>query len=350
MIIMRKILLIFMLCVPFFFLNLVAQNNTIFSGGINQGYHHAYISQSTNNGIFGGGVDDGFGRARFTQSINSRIFFGGNGQGYNQGYFSQAINGNIFTGGIDDGSAHVRFAMASNNRIFSGGINQGYDQSYYSQPANNGIFDGGSGEGYDHIRIEGLPDALNPVFPVELLSFDAWPEKNQVHIEWVTASEVNHDYFRVERSQDTKLSEILGIVLGQGGPQRVQAYETIDTEPFAGYSYYRLQSFDKNGAMELSAWVEVFFEEGKNLSLSVFPNPAADLITVKIKGEAQAGLALEVFDLMGRPLGYKQTFSSLSGEIETKLNLAELSVGIYLLRIRDNRNGESITYRIKVFR
>lgn len=335
---------------PLFFLNLEAQNNAIFSGGENQGYHQAFFSQSLNNNIFGGGNDDGFGRAHFSQAINSRIFFGGNGQGYNQGYFSQAINGDIFTGGIDDGSAHVRYAMPSNNSIFAGGINHGYVQSYFSQKINNSIFGGGIGDGYDHVLIEGLPASLNPVFPIELLSFDAWPEKDQVHIEWVTASEVNHDYFRVERSQDTRISEVIGLVWGQGGRQQVQAYELKDLEPLDGYSFYRLQSFDKNGAMELSSWVEVFFETGSALSLSVFPNPTADLINVKIKGEAKSGVELEIFDLMGRPIGHKQNFASLSGQIETQLSLHELPVGIYLLRIHNRQNGESMSYRIKVFR
>lgn len=348
--IMRKILLVFLYWISLPCLSLHAQNNPIFSGGESQGYHQAYFSQISHNKIFEGGNHDGFASARFSQAVNNRIFFGGNGQGYVHGYVSQPINGNIFAGGVEDGAAQMSYAMLSNNSIFAGGMYAGYDQSYYSQKANNPIFGGGIGEGYDHVLIEGLPASLNPVFPIELLSFDAWPERGQVHIEWVTASEINHDYFRIERSQDTRISEVIGLVWGQGGLQQVQAYELKDPEPLLGYSYYRLQSFDKDGAMELSSWVEVFFEGGSEMSLSVFPNPTHDLMTVRIKGELSSGVEVEVFDLMGRPLGLKQDLSSNSGEIETQLSMGEMPVGIYLLRIRNLRNGESMAYRVKVFR
>ncbi|MEM8891150.1 MAG: hypothetical protein AAGD28_24445, partial [Bacteroidota bacterium] len=262
--------------------NLLGQNNSIFNGGISQGYNQKRISQNSNNLIFSGGEEDGASSLRFIQATNGRIFGGGPGQGYVQNYFIQASNNRIFSGGEDDGSARIFFSMNSNNSIFFGGTGQGYIANSFLQKSNNDIFGGGNEDGYSHVRIEGLPAALNPIFPIELLSFDAWAEGDYVQIEWVTASEVNHDYFQVERSQDLVLAESIGTLEGVGGPQEITSYELKDREPFMGSSFYRLQSVDKNGEFEFSAWVEVYFERRENMLVSLYPNPTRDQLNISI--------------------------------------------------------------------
>ncbi|MBL0033140.1 MAG: hypothetical protein IPP27_13535 [Bacteroidetes bacterium] len=38
--------------------------------------------------------------------------------------------------------------------------------------------------------------------PVELVKFDVVEENNIIRISWTTASEINNDYFTIERSND----------------------------------------------------------------------------------------------------------------------------------------------------
>ena len=65
--------------------------------------------------------------------------------------------------------------------------------------------------------------------PVELLSFTAMPEENnRVRCDWVTASEINNDFFTVERSKDGVTFEALGIVDGSGTTSAVSEYYFYD--------------------------------------------------------------------------------------------------------------------------
>ena len=52
--------------------------------------------------------------------------------------------------------------------------------------------------------------------PIELLSFDAKFIENEVQTKWITATEVNNDYFTVERSVDGLNFESVGVVDGGG--------------------------------------------------------------------------------------------------------------------------------------
>lgn len=328
--------------------NLLGQNNPIFSGGNSQGYDLSRFSQKLNNSIFNGGGEDGVASSRYMQQSNNGIFAGGMGQGYVQDYFIQASNNRIFGGGNEDGVAHLKFVMNSNNSIFSGGIGQGYFANSVTQKSNNSIFGGGNEDGYSYVRIEGLPSALNPVFPIELLSFDAWAEGEHVQIEWVTTSEVNHDYFQVEKSQDLLLAESIGSISGKGAPQEVSAYEMKDFNPLQGTSFYRLQSVDKNGEFEFSSWVEVYFERIEDMLISLYPNPTSDQINISISNIPDGKYELALFDLVGRPMDVSENFEVNQGEIRKHFSLSHLADGIYLLRLLDKTKGKSHAFRLKV--
>ena len=86
--------------------------------------------------------------------------------------------------------------------------------------------------------------------PVELLSFTARPLQNEfVKCEWQTASEINSDYFLVQRSIDAINFEIVGSVSAAGYSNSILEYEFDDHEPYDGVSYYRLQQFDRDGEL-----------------------------------------------------------------------------------------------------
>ncbi|MEM6801666.1 MAG: T9SS type A sorting domain-containing protein [Bacteroidota bacterium] len=329
---------------------LLGQNNPIFNGGNSQGYDLSRFSQRLNNSIFNGGLEDGVAHSRYMQNANNGIFGGGIGQGYVQDYIVQRTNSQIFGGGNEDGDASHRFVMNSNSSIFSGGLGQGYILSSFTQKSNNIIFGGGNEDGYSHVRIEGLPSALNPIFPIELLSFDAWAEGAYVQIEWLTASEVNHDYFQIERSQDLLLAESIGSVSGKGAAQEVTAYEMKDVNPLQGSSFYRLQSVDKNGEFEFSSWVEVYFEKREDMLVSIFPNPSTDQIHISISNIPNGKYELAVFDLLGRPTGVSENLEVNQGEIRKRFSLGHLADGIYLLRLLNKTNGKSHAFRLKVMK
>ncbi|MEM7368778.1 MAG: T9SS type A sorting domain-containing protein [Bacteroidota bacterium] len=329
---------------------LLAQNNPIFSGGTKHGHSQQAFSQDQNHGIFIGGQEEGSHSTRYSQEDNHLIFEGGTEDGSSKGYVSLLQNGAIFEGGLDEGAHYQRHSQADNHLIFRGGTHDGAAHGYFSLSQTHDIFAGGTDDGSDHFRIDGLPSVYNPGFAVELLSFEAWPDGEQVLLQWTTASEVNHDYFLVERSQDLNEIDKLGRVEGKGGPQHVQPYDMTDVTPYPGRSYYRLQSFDLNGNSEASSWVEVMFEAKKDLAVSLYPNPTADLIHVRLTGAIAGDLEFRVFDLMGRHVGISKSVQAEDSLLESDLNLSNLSVGIYVLQITHRQKGIIGAYRLKVQR
>ena len=93
--------------------------------------------------------------------------------------------------------------------------------------------------------------------PIELLSFDAKKYQNNVKVNWKTASEINNDYFTVERSSDGENFDSVSEVDGAGNSTHTISYFLIDTDYKNGINYYRLKQTDYNGSETFSQIVAV---------------------------------------------------------------------------------------------
>lgn len=114
--------------------------------------------------------------------------------------------------------------------------------------------------------------------PVELVNFNADVfQKEWVKLTWETKSELNSDYFVVERSPDGVEWTAIDQKKAAGNSSSNLLYATYDKQPYAGSNYYRLVQVDLDGTQSLSA-VRFLFFAGAELTL--FPNPANGEITL----------------------------------------------------------------------
>lgn len=90
------------------------------------------------------------------------------------------------------------------------------------------------------------------VLPIELLAFRAVHTSKGVEVTWSTASEVNNDYFTVERSSDSENWEEVATVKGAGNSNTPLSYNITDIHPLPGKSYYRLKQTDFDGTSTYS--------------------------------------------------------------------------------------------------
>jgi hypothetical protein len=124
--------------------------------------------------------------------------------------------------------------------------------------------------------------ASNPL-PIELVSFSASLNKNKVELKWITSTEINNDYFTIERSANLENWEFVKELKGAGNSNTVLKYSTIDEEPLTGISYYRLKQTDFNGDFSYSDIVTV---NNKGLGdIIVYPNPVKDVLNIKTNCE-----------------------------------------------------------------
>ncbi len=115
--------------------------------------------------------------------------------------------------------------------------------------------------------------------PVELISFEARQVGSKSLLEWVTASEVNNDFFSIEHSKDGSTYTTIGRIEGHGNSNDRLDYQFVDTDPALGINYYRLKQVDFDGAFEYSE-VRVFAFDGEEKSISFYPNPSSDFIQI----------------------------------------------------------------------
>ncbi|QOI98223.1 MAG: T9SS type A sorting domain-containing protein [Flammeovirgaceae bacterium] len=159
--------------------------------------------------------------------------------------------------------------------------------------------------------------------PVQLVSFTAnWVDRT-IELAWRTATELNNNYFEVERSATGFEFEAIGRIAGAGTSNSLQLYSFIDEAPLSGISYYRLKQVDFDGTAEYSAVISVT-NPYSNPGFVVYPNPV----------EGQVVYFTEEADV--------QLFNSLNQLIlfrsrVTSLDVSDLSAGLYLLR---NQKGE----------
>ena len=108
---------------------------------------------------------------------------------------------------------------------------------------------------YDIIRF--TIDCASPL-PIELISFTGERIKcNENSIKWSTASEINNDYFEINRSSDAINFNKIGEVNGAGNSTQILSYFFIDLNPPASLNYYRLKQIDYNGNNEISSIISI---------------------------------------------------------------------------------------------
>ncbi len=168
-------------------------------------------------------------------------------------------------------------------------------------------------------------------FPVEWLGFDAWPKAGQVQTQWLTATEINNDYFVVERSQDGEAFEPFATVPAVGNSQTVQVYDALDPNPYQGFSYYRVKQVDLDGSHSYTQQVEVFFES--EFQMSLYPNPAENQAWLALDWEGRGTVHIEFLDARGRVV-QTQDQMLVPGPNQLPLDVSQLTEGSYAIKVQ----------------
>ena len=115
-------------------------------------------------------------------------------------------------------------------------------------------------------------DGYDASLPIKLLSFTAFKNLNKISLSWSTSSEINFDFFEIDKSTDGKAFHSIAKVKGHGTTDELNEYSLDDEKPYIGKNYYRLKSVDFDGFTEYFKVVLVDFDGKKNFS--IYPNPS----------------------------------------------------------------------------
>ena len=187
--------------------------------------------------------------------------------------------------------------------------------------------------------------------PIELISFEAEIDNTSVKLIWKTASEINNDYFTIERSENGFDFENIGEIPGSGNSNTLKVYDYFDDAPIRGTSYYRLKQTDFNGKSERFDLIAVNFSQNDDgiCVLHVYPNPCVGSCTIDLKDcpLADNQVDIELYDAFGKKIVNRITPKSHDKDISFHLNSSNnLSPGVYI--VRASANGKNQASRVIV--
>jgi hypothetical protein len=163
-----------------------------------------------------------------------------------------------------------------------------------------------------------------------LYSFGAELVSGNVFISWETVSELNNDYFVVERSVDGIHFRSIGVVKGKGNSKSLLKYNLIDNQPVSGMSYYRLTQVDYDGSSMVVSNVAIINNTSKEeFDLQVYPNPSTGYLFVNVSMPA----LLKIISFNGKEIFCKQLSAG-----NNKIYLEGISSGIYYVKALTNSN------------
>ncbi|MBN4062327.1 MAG: hypothetical protein COA57_15325 [Flavobacteriales bacterium] len=180
-----------------------------------------------------------------------------------------------------------------------------------------------------------LSSDITPL-PVELLYFKAlWVggDYSKVKLEWETATEINNDFFVVERSLDAQNFTPVITVKGNGNSNDIINYIEYDSDPFKKEgSFYRLKQVDFDGSFKYSDITYIYPPANIIAIISIYPNPTDKELTLEINTLQGDEIHLSVVDNMGRKVIHKKSYIYEGGNI-LKIDVSNLSSASYQLVI-----------------
>lgn len=205
-------------------------------------------------------------------------------------------------------------------------------------------------------RVFAFSGGLNGTVPVEMTSFAASVDENNVMLNWNTATELNNKGFRIERKHlSTATSEIegltewqnIGFVNGKGTSTQANDYVFIDKNVSYGTYRYRLVQIDFNGTITYSREIEV--NVGLPIIFSLeqnYPNPFNPVTKIKYSIPLDGKVKLSIYNILGEQIGVLVNDFAKAGYYEVDWNGADdtrniLPSGIYIYRLETEKFSDS---------
>ncbi len=233
----------------------------------------------------------------------------------------------VVTGGLPQFNPNATYSVSG-----SVNLNVGHNQQFQSEFSD--------GESYALTAVDGFCGQTQSIsdgpltckdLPIELLVFDGEVQGKGNLLFWVTATEIDNDFFTLERSFDGATFEEIAIIDGAGNSLDNIEYEFLDEDARPGSNFYRLRQTDFNNTNTVTDAIELFREFGNNIT-TISPVPATNFITVSYEAAKEVEVIMSVYDIIGRQVMARE-IDMEEGINNIDLGLDTIPSGVYLLSI-----------------
>lgn len=174
---------------------------------------------------------------------------------------------------------------------------------------------------------------LDVIVPVELTSFAAASDKNDVILTWNTATELNNQGFEIQR-KITGEFERVGFVEGRGTTTEAQNYLFRDKDLLSGNYTYRLKQTDFDGSFAYSDEVEIEISQPNVFYLGQnYPNPFNPSTNIKYSIPADGNVTLKIYDILGEEVSTLVNEFQQAGTFDVVFDGSNLSSGVYYYQL-----------------
>ena len=215
-----------------------------------------------------------------------------------------------------------------------------------------GTGDGNSPIYIDNMHIDGSFNYNTPYncfgsaqapLPIRLKSFQGSSANDKVVLQWTVAGNEECDLFEVERSEDGKSFQTIGIVFGsqKQGDESYSYKDGIQTS-----AIYRLKAVGKNKAFIYSQILVMKKQAKVNNTLTLLQNPVQQTVRFGFVSESNANTDVTIYNMLGVKV-YQTKFAAIKGYNVTSVELAaQLTTGHYVVEVK-NQTGVSTAKFVK---
>ena len=171
------------------------------------------------------------------------------------------------------------------------------------------------------------------VLPIEIIYFKAnLDDDNDVSLSWATASEIDNDFFQIDRSFNGLDWHVIFRCLGAGNSNSLLSYCHQDKSKTFGLVYYRLSQTDFDGNSDYFPVESVQNNVQSGQSLYLFPNPGDKFLTVQ--GVEETYCNIQLYNSLGINCRHllKETEVYLNQKV---FDISNLKTGIYFVEFEN---------------
>lgn len=177
--------------------------------------------------------------------------------------------------------------------------------------------------------------------PIELLYFTGTRNENKIELNWATSSEINSDYFIIERSTDAIHFEALSHLEAAHNSTSTLYYSATDILPFQDIVYYRLKEVDFDGTEETYGPISIRNGgKDKHFDIKYATIQSNGNLLLGFNDDKKSQMSISIYDALGH-LTYQLEMISENGFNNFETTLPFLPSGIYFLRLNDKTTSLS---------
>ncbi len=172
--------------------------------------------------------------------------------------------------------------------------------------------------------------------PVELSTFTASVNSDDIILNWSTSSEINNSGFLIERSKNNGEWTSEGFVTGNGTTGKENFYTFTDRNLNQGRYTYRLKQTDFNGNFEyFTLNQELIINAAIEFSLNQnYPNPFNPTTVISYQLAYSSNISIIIYDALGKELKTLVNEMKIAGNYKVQFDGTDYPSGIYYYRIK----------------